>query len=216
MPTYTNYKNLEKPLSTDLYDIAVMNKNYDIIDSELHRLDLKNENQDNLLSAKSEPAPTLSLTNNLLATEPGTALDAVQGKELKDAITAQNDDFTQRLDGCTFEIKEDGAYVKYTPFGGADAVLKKLGEGGGGSYNVKITFTTQQRLLTNGVAYHSSTATLRMELTIENGAVISSQIVKVSNPKSEKVDGYNSTYYQVELGAVKITNIEISSIPLSQ
>lgn len=33
------------------------------------------------------------------------------------------------LGGCSFETKEDGAYVKYTLPGGADPVLKKLGSG---------------------------------------------------------------------------------------
>ncbi len=52
MATYTNYKGLEKPLSTETYDIAVANKNNDVIDSELHKLDLKNQCQDNLLDAE--------------------------------------------------------------------------------------------------------------------------------------------------------------------
>lgn len=37
-------------------------------------------------------------------------------------------ELNNKLDGCEFEIKEDGAYVKYTLPGGADPVLKKLGE----------------------------------------------------------------------------------------
>ena len=32
------------------------------------------------------------------------------------------------LDGCSFDVKEDGAYIIYTPPGGADPVSKKLGE----------------------------------------------------------------------------------------
>lgn len=52
MPTFTSYKKLEKPLSTEKYNIAVANKNNDVIDSELHKLDLKNESQDNLLATK--------------------------------------------------------------------------------------------------------------------------------------------------------------------
>ena len=35
MATYTNYKSLEKPLSTEKYNIDVANKNNDVIDSEL-------------------------------------------------------------------------------------------------------------------------------------------------------------------------------------
>lgn len=40
-----------------------------------------------------------------------------------DAVDALNN----KLDGCAFEVKEDGAYIKYTLPGGADPVLKKLG-----------------------------------------------------------------------------------------
>ena len=50
----TAYKGLGKPLSTEKYNINVLNTNADIIDSELHKLDLKNENQDNLLATKEE------------------------------------------------------------------------------------------------------------------------------------------------------------------
>lgn len=52
MATYTIYKGLEKPVSTERYNIGVANKNSDLIDSELHKLDLKNESQDNLLATK--------------------------------------------------------------------------------------------------------------------------------------------------------------------
>lgn len=52
MAGYTKYKNLEKPLSTEKYNVGVANKNSDVIDSELHKLDLKNESQDALLATK--------------------------------------------------------------------------------------------------------------------------------------------------------------------
>lgn len=52
MATRTNYKGLEKPLVSEKYNINVANKNNDIIDSELHKLDLKNQNQDELLATK--------------------------------------------------------------------------------------------------------------------------------------------------------------------
>lgn len=52
MPTYTKYKKIEKPLALERYNIDVVNKNNDIIDSELHKLELKNESQDNLLATK--------------------------------------------------------------------------------------------------------------------------------------------------------------------
>ncbi|MCM1100143.1 MAG: hypothetical protein NC079_00670 [Clostridium sp.] len=41
MATYSQYKNLELPAVSDRYDIQVFNKNNLIIDSELHKLDLK-------------------------------------------------------------------------------------------------------------------------------------------------------------------------------
>jgi len=52
MATYTTYKSLEKPLSVEKYDVAVANKNNDVIDSELHKLDIKNQSQDELLATK--------------------------------------------------------------------------------------------------------------------------------------------------------------------
>ena len=64
MATYTTYKSLEKPLSAERYNIAVANKNNDIIDSELHKLDLKNQSQDELLATKeSLNEHALSKTN---------------------------------------------------------------------------------------------------------------------------------------------------------
>ena len=52
MSTYTQHKGLEKPLSTEKYNVAVANKNSDVIDSELHKLDLKNQSQDELFATK--------------------------------------------------------------------------------------------------------------------------------------------------------------------
>lgn len=52
MATYTKYKSLEKPLSTERYNVSVANKNNDVIDSELHKLELKNQSQDSLLATK--------------------------------------------------------------------------------------------------------------------------------------------------------------------
>ena len=52
MADYSQYKGLELPKSNEKYDIAVANKNNMVIDSELHKLELKNESQDNLLATK--------------------------------------------------------------------------------------------------------------------------------------------------------------------
>lgn len=51
-----------------------------------------------------------------------------------DAFSAENmNDLEGRIafafGGCSFDIQEDGAYVTYTPPGGADSVTKKLGSG---------------------------------------------------------------------------------------
>ena len=52
MAAYATYKNLEKPDASELYNINVANKNNDIIDSELHKLELKSQSQDNLFATK--------------------------------------------------------------------------------------------------------------------------------------------------------------------
>ncbi|MCM1234798.1 MAG: hypothetical protein NC489_32245, partial [Ruminococcus flavefaciens] len=49
---YTEYYNIQKDLSNEKYDVNVVNMNSDIIDSALHRLDLKDESQDELLATK--------------------------------------------------------------------------------------------------------------------------------------------------------------------
>lgn len=54
MANYSQYKKLELPTSIEHYNINVVNKNNQVIDSELHKLDLKNESQDNLLLATKE------------------------------------------------------------------------------------------------------------------------------------------------------------------
>ena len=53
MAEYTIYKSLELPLAAERYDIGVFNRNNQIIDSELHKLDLKNQSQDELLATKA-------------------------------------------------------------------------------------------------------------------------------------------------------------------
>ena len=52
MPDYTQYKKLELPKSPERYNVQVFNKNNTVIDSEFHKLDLKNQSQDQLLATK--------------------------------------------------------------------------------------------------------------------------------------------------------------------
>lgn len=52
MADFSTYKFLELPKSNEKYNVAVANKNNMVIDSEFHKLDIKNESQDNLLATK--------------------------------------------------------------------------------------------------------------------------------------------------------------------
>lgn len=47
---YTTHYNLQKDLTIEKYDVNIVNMNSDIIDSALHRLDLKDKSQDELLA----------------------------------------------------------------------------------------------------------------------------------------------------------------------
>ncbi len=54
--------------------------------------------------AQGPAGPMPTLTNNLLATVPGTALDATMGKQLKDEIDSQNLSFANSINGLTTYI----------------------------------------------------------------------------------------------------------------
>lgn len=67
------------------------------------------------------------------------ALDAEQVLDTMEAVNANNNagvpagaqavkELSGDLGGCTFSVQSDGAYVTYTPSGGADPVSKKLGD----------------------------------------------------------------------------------------
>ena len=64
MADYTKNKNLELPKSNEHYDVGVANKNNMVIDSELHKLDLKNQSQDNLLATKESLNEHITDKNN--------------------------------------------------------------------------------------------------------------------------------------------------------
>ncbi len=83
MATYTIYKGLEKPVSTERYNIGVANKNCDVIDAELHKLDLKNESQDSLLATKEA----------LNAKADQTALDAHTGSTAIHVTTSDKENW---------------------------------------------------------------------------------------------------------------------------
>ncbi|MCM1232118.1 MAG: hypothetical protein NC489_18510 [Ruminococcus flavefaciens] len=64
MAAYSKYKNLELPSSPERYNIQVFNKNIEVIDSELHKLDLKNESQDKLFASKESFNSHIENKNN--------------------------------------------------------------------------------------------------------------------------------------------------------
>lgn len=68
---------------------------------------------------------TSAIENDLLGTDATKVLAAPQGKVLDGKITTIN----SNLGGTTFSVDANGAYVHYTPTGGADPVVKKLGNG---------------------------------------------------------------------------------------
>lgn len=83
MSTYSQYKKLEKPVSSERYDVNVFNRTTDMIDSELHRLDLKNQSQDELLATKE----ALNITKESLEHEVERA--AVAEKKLSNSLQTE-------------------------------------------------------------------------------------------------------------------------------
>lgn len=75
MADLSTYKGLELPKSNERYNIEIVNNNNRIIDSELHKLDLKNESQDELLAALNNVDNTSDI-NKPVSTAQQEALDA--------------------------------------------------------------------------------------------------------------------------------------------
>ena len=241
MGTYTEYKQLEKPLSTDKYNISAANKNYDIIDSELHKLDLKNESQDQLLATKESlndeisraqakeneistdldnetlramaseddlsndistetnravmaeetitedlinhnisasahsdirdlisglaVSGSVTLTNNLLATIAGTALDATQGKALNDKGEQM----------AFYKSEEDGMW-HFRDWNGADTVIPFSGG------NHEVTGYLVQRFTTStGINPNPTSRTVNVSELIDNWQNITSDNFIIRN-----------------------------------
>jgi len=64
MADFSTYVSLELPKSNEKYNVGVANKNNMVIDSELHKLDLKNQSQDNLLATKEALNEHINNKNN--------------------------------------------------------------------------------------------------------------------------------------------------------
>lgn len=75
MADLSTYKGLELPKSNERYSIEVINKNNRIIDSEFHKLDQKNESQDELLAALNNVDNTSDI-DKPVSTAQQEALDA--------------------------------------------------------------------------------------------------------------------------------------------
>lgn len=141
------------------------------------------------ITIMSETAATLSelvqeddcnLTNGIYEIELGTymastmaisdltkTIQPVSGyKELREFM----DD---SMGGCTFSVQSDGAYVTYTPPGGADPVTKKLGSRGDlilynhGLYEIsEDTIASINNKMTNLYASYEDTEQIRLNGTI--------------------------------------------------
>lgn len=95
MADYTPNKRLELPKSNEKYDAGVANKNNMVIDSELHKLDIKNQSQDELLATKEalnfEIARATGIENELISKlnqeiERSKAVDNEIGVELDEKV----------------------------------------------------------------------------------------------------------------------------------
>lgn len=95
MANITQYKQLIKPLSVELYDVEIFNSNADIIDTELHKLDLKNEDQDKNLSNVQKDLNTHKSNNenphNVTKNQVGLGnVENKSSEQIRDDLTEEN------------------------------------------------------------------------------------------------------------------------------
>ncbi|MBD5395210.1 MAG: hypothetical protein HDR71_13305 [Lachnospiraceae bacterium] len=119
MSTFSTYKELEKPLSTEKYNVAVFNKNTDVIDSELHKLDLKNQSQDNLLATKEElnseiirAIATEKVIRDNLSDHNTSAISHKDIRDLISEITSRLNALADSDDTTLDQLSEIVAYIK--------------------------------------------------------------------------------------------------------
>ena len=88
---------------------------YDKVGSNFGAADINKTNT--AVNASADASKIIDKVDDIKAnTQAGYMMGALAGKQL-----------ISDLDGCSFDVKEDGAYIIYTPPGGADPVSKKLG-----------------------------------------------------------------------------------------
>lgn len=119
MANFSTYKNLELPLSTEKYNVQVFNRNSQVIDSELHRLDLKNQSQDDLLAAKealnAESSRAQAAENALdsaLSSHNTSALSHSDMRLLISDLTARLNALADSDDTTLDQLSEIVAYIK--------------------------------------------------------------------------------------------------------
>lgn len=106
-----------------------------------------------------------------------------------------------KLAGCSFEAKEDGAYIKYTLPGGADPVVKKLGNG-----DMDITITC-----VHSVHLHNSSYKLDIDIPLSR----STYQIAVRDGRATFSGGYaNSTFtgYAAVPGSSNTITLNATSI----
>lgn len=89
MADFTTYKSLELPKSNEKYNVGVANKNAMVIDSELHKLDLKNESQDNLLETTKVEIIEKIQNETIRASNEENRIDNNLNAEIDRAISAE-------------------------------------------------------------------------------------------------------------------------------
>lgn len=145
---------------------------------------------------KGDKGDTPAITNNLLTTTPGTALDAVQGKALND-----------KFGNCAFSVQSDGAYITYTPTGGADPVTKKLGSSALTLVSTSLSYTIAEKTNYFIMCVRSS----------REYAAVPNNILKVNNSNvswdsNSSITTYDGNYFTGARISYKITNLNIGDI----
>ena len=85
------------------------------------------------------------IANNDTTTQAGFVADARIVKTHGDEI----DQLNSEMGGCSFSVQSDGAYVTYTPSGGADPVSKKLGSVSYSDFNIANGLTQKEILVSD-------------------------------------------------------------------
>lgn len=108
MADFSTYKSLELPKSNEKYNVAVANKNNMVIDSELHKLDIKNESQDNLLATKeSLNAEILRATTKESSIESGLNSEVLRAQSAESDISNSLENEVSRATSAELNISSE-------------------------------------------------------------------------------------------------------------